>query len=230
MPEPQTHSGTPRFRLGEQVRSIQGLRDPDYPDIPMSGWVGTVIEVDARKGSTSYAVLWSQETLASLHPVFKKRCDRDGLDYEQAYLADEDLEPYDGQPLNIEQPTAIETRTLSPANQDDRVKMILGATGDDPVPDVNEKTLIAFRDYLSKHLSFPLDARHCPEDGPDSKATVVGLPDPDDYECDEFYGLLCEIRLGKKRMLVPLSEIEVKKGTPNHPLVEDYAYWFWNWR
>ena len=219
-----------RFHVGDMVRVRTGTRDPDYPDIPMGGWVGMIREVEGGGDPAHYCIAWSPETLASIHPVFRKRCDRDGLDCEQAYLAEDDLEPYGGESLSIEQPAAIDTPALSPDNQDDRIRMILGLTGDDPVPDVDESMLVMYWDHLRRHLSLPFEARHCPEDGPENDVSVIALPDPDEHDCDEFYGLLCEARLGRRQITIPLGEIEVTKRSPNRQLIEDYVYWFWNWR
>jgi hypothetical protein len=45
-----------------------------------------------------------------------------------------------------------------------------------------------------------------------------------------MYGLFCEARQGRRHVELPLGEVEVKKGDPNRRPVEDYSYWFWNWR
>ena len=219
-----------KFHVGDMVRVRNGTRDPDYPDVPMGGWVGTIKEVESEGGQAHYCVAWSRDTLASIHPVFRKLCERDGLDYEETYLAENDIEPSGGQALPIEQPAAIDTPALSSDNQDDRIRMILGLTGDDPVPDVDPSTLVAYWNHLRRHLSLPFEARHCPEDGPENDVSVIALPDPDEYDCDEFHGLFCEARLGRRQITIPLGEIEVTKRNPNHQLMDDYLYWFWNWR
>jgi hypothetical protein len=230
MSKPGKPKSPPRFRVGDKVRVRKGIADPDFPDIPLGGWVGTIKEVESEERRALYCIAWSQETLASIHPVFRKRCERDGLDYEQTYLAEDDLEPYGGEALSIEQPASIDTPTLSPNNQDDRIRVILGLTGDDPLPDVDEKTLVRYRNSLCKQLSFPFEANHCPEDGPSNPVTVTGLPDSDEYDCDEFYRLFCEARLGRRRIIIPLGEIELRKSAPNYRLIDAYLYWFWNWR
>jgi len=223
-------SRQPTFHIGDSVRVRLGVSDPDYKDIPLGGWVGTIKEIQRSPKQYLYLIAWSQETLKNVHPVFRKRAERDDLDYEEMWLADEDIEAYDGQPLLIEQPTCIETRPLSPDNQDDRIKAILGATGDDPVPDVDEEMLINYWKYLNEHLTMPFQADHYPEDGPSSTVTVVRLSDPEEYDCDEFYGLFCEAQLGQRHITILLGEIELRKNNPNRQLVEDYSYWFWNWR
>ena len=39
-----------------------------------------------------YSVRWSQETLASMHPIYKKRCAIDGRVLEEYWLGEDDLE------------------------------------------------------------------------------------------------------------------------------------------
>ncbi len=220
----------PRFQIGDMIRVRHGVLDPEYPDIPLGGWVGRVKEIDLHAGQYFCLVEWTTETLKSIPPVVGKRSERDGLTLEEMVLGEDDIEAYDGQPLSIEQPTHIETRPLSPDDQDDRVKMILGATGDDPVPEVNEETLLAYWKYLSEHLTFPFEAKYSPERGAGGLVTVTALSDPEESDCDEFYGLLCECRQGRRTVVIPLGEVEVKKGSPNRQLLKDYSYWFWNWR
>ena len=35
----------PRFKVGDKVRAKPGATDPDFPDMPLGGWAGTVTEV-----------------------------------------------------------------------------------------------------------------------------------------------------------------------------------------
>ena len=50
-----------KFQVGERVRVKQGIRDADYPDMPLGGWAGTISDVHDHG---MYTVRWSQETLA----------------------------------------------------------------------------------------------------------------------------------------------------------------------
>ena len=65
------------FQVGDNVRVKHGFMDVDYPDMPLGGWAGTVTEV---QGYDTFTVRWSKQTMASIHPVFKQRCESDGLD------------------------------------------------------------------------------------------------------------------------------------------------------
>src|SRR2546423_2346767 len=144
-----------RFKPGDKVRVKHGVRDPDFPDIPLGGWAGAVKEVEQAEDPTTVLVAWDRATLRDMHPVYKKRCERDGLELESMWLGDEDLEPDDGTPVPLEQPTSIVTKPLSEKDQDDRVCMALGLTHDDPLPQVTYKTLLAYHRYLAAHLTFP---------------------------------------------------------------------------
>jgi hypothetical protein len=213
-----------RLKPGDKVRVKHGVRDPDFPDIPLGGWAGTVKEVHQAKGETTLLVAWDRATLKDMHPIYKKRCERDGLELESMWLGDDDLEPHDGTPVPIEQPTTIVTRPLSEKDQDDRVRMALGLTHDDPLPDVCRKTLLAYHRYLAARLKFPSKAK---SEADGMSLTIQRLLDPKECDLDEE-GLLCEARSRQGPFDFPLSDVEA--GGENRRLVEDYCYWFHNWR
>jgi hypothetical protein len=202
------------------------VTDPDFPEIPLGGWAGIVKEVETVKGQTTYLIAWDRATLRAMHPVYKKRCERDGLELESMWLGDEDLEPDDGTRVPIEQPTTIITKPLSEKDQDDRVRMALGLTHDDPLPEVSRKTLLAYYRYLKDNLNLPFKAR---SEGDGSSLTVHRLSDPKDYDLDEEEGLLCEARSREGPFDVPLAEL-YEAGSGNRKLVGDYGYWFGNYR
>ena len=210
--------------MGNQVRVEYGVIDPDFPDIPLGGWTGTVTEVEQTDDQITYEIKWDKRTLNGMHPIYRKRCERDGLEMETMWLGEEDIEPDDGTPVPIEQPTSIVTKPLTEKDQDDRVRMALGLTHDDPLPDVSRKTLRAYYRYLAANLKFPFRARS-ESDG--MSLTVHQLFDPKEYELDEEEGLLCEARDREESFPVPLSELDDAVG--NRKLVGDYGYWFWNW-
>ena len=216
------------FQIGDKVRVKHGVKDNDYPDVPLGGWAGTIAEVN--EGGI-YTVRWSKETLASIHPVFEKRCEKDGLEFDQYWLGADDLEQDTGGPLEIEQPKKITTKPLSPKDQDDRIRMVFGLTSNDPLPDVDDETLESYHEHLSKSLVFPFTAEHGGEEyGHSERVKVVGLGDPDEEPMiDGHYGIICEARLEGQIMNVPLGELNDVKGKPNRQMVDDYCYWFHNW-
>src|SRR5947209_18974415 len=97
-------SVVPRFKVGEKVRVKPGVSDPDFPDMPLGGWSGTVTEVIEHEGQINCVFRLDARTLASLHPIYRQRCEIDGLDYEVMGLGEEDFEPDDGVPAPIQPP------------------------------------------------------------------------------------------------------------------------------
>jgi len=100
-----------KFAVADSVRVKSGVTDPDYPDIPLGGWRGTILQV-WEVTPPLYLIQWDGETLENIHPVYRKRCRRDGFVLEEIWLSEEELEADLGGPLVIEQED--EMLTLSP--------------------------------------------------------------------------------------------------------------------
>jgi len=199
-----------KFEIGDKVRVKHGFTDVEYPDMPMSGWAGTISEIHE---DGNYTVRWSRETLDAIHPVFKKRCERDGMVLEEYWLGDDDLEPDAGGPLEIDHPKEIKTKPLSPKDQDDRIRMVFGLTSNDPLPDVDGETLETYHKYLAKNLACPFDAEYASEPGPFSSRTiqvkVTGLGDPGEPMIDDMRGIICEGKHERRSVDLPLDELTV---------------------
>jgi hypothetical protein len=108
-PKPRKPQAPPKFSVGDQVRVKYGIADPDFSDIPLGGWAGTITEVDQRGRSPLYLIEWNQSTLDNMHPICRKRCERDGLEETSSWQGEEDLETDVGEPVPMEQPTNIVT-------------------------------------------------------------------------------------------------------------------------
>ena len=222
-----------KFAVGDQVVVKQGTSDPDFPDIPLGGWVGSIVARHADYPEHLYDIKWLPETIENMPDIVRKRSERDGLKLDTMTLSESELEVYQGQPVAMEQPSNIITRSLSPEDEDDRIRMIMSLTSDDPVPEVDDDTLGTYYIYLREHLKFPFAASFSEErelSDIEHHIQVTDLLNPEDEECDEFYGLMVRAKEGKQRIHIPLGEVEVSKGNPNHQLISDYSYWFWNWR
>jgi len=77
--------------------------DPDYPELPLGGWRGRIIQIQERQ-NTNYLVRWSRETLQNIHPVYREQCERDDVCLDQVWLVAEDLERDLGGKLSLEHP------------------------------------------------------------------------------------------------------------------------------
>jgi hypothetical protein len=223
-----------RFKVGDKVRVKQGISDLDFPDMPLGGWAGTVTEIIEHKGQINCVFELDERTLASIHPIYRKRCERDGLAFEIMSLGEKEVEPNDGTPVEIEQPTEIKTPPLSEKDQDDRVRMVFGLTHDDPLPDVSPETLMTYYRYLAANLKFPILTSCWAKSGPFSskKVTVpitrLDAPVVDGF--DEEAGLFGIGIDQDEEIEIPLEVIELKKNDPNYRLISDYTYWSNTWR
>ena len=118
-------------------------------------------------------------------------------------------------------------------DQMDRIIEALGAWGEH-LPNVDEETLSRYYNYLSARLSFPFTA-HYPEpttslEEVQYRCNVLELLDPAKDIWDDLDGIFCKIRKGKYEINLPLIELEMPDDSPNLQFIEDYWFWFCNWR
>ncbi len=117
-----------------------------------------------------------------------------------------------------------------------RRRRIMAALGlaSGPLPKVDDETLSRYYKYLSANLAFPFPA-HYPEpansrEEAQFRCTVLELLDPSEYLGDLFDGIFCKTRKGDYEVNLPLIELRVAHDSPNFHLIEEFWYWFWNWR
>ena len=216
-----------RFAVGDRVRVRHGTVDPDYSDLPLGGWSGTITEL----GDEGYCTIrLNRQTLDHIHPIYKRRSERDGLDIEELEMKQEDLEPDFDEDWPLEQPTNIQTKPLDPAEPEDRIRAALGVTTDDAVPLVQKETLLKYFEYLKANLAFPFPVTYSHYDGRQQifhNVSVVGMSD--EFPIDDEYGLVCKVKDDKEGWEVPLMLMDIGKDDRNHQLVRDYDHWFAQW-
>lgn len=212
------------FSVGDQVRVRHGTVDPDYPDLPLGGWAGTIVKID-EDGLCH--ILLSSATLEQIHPVYRKRCKRDGFYIEILDMDQEDLDPDLGENLPVEQPTNIQTRPLDLNDQHDRIRAALGVTTDDAIPVVEKATLHTYREYLKARFTFPFPARFSEDVGQLlSGRTIPVLGMSDTASVEPEYGLVCKVKGDQNVWEMPLALLEASKNDRNRQLLEDYRRWF----
>jgi hypothetical protein len=227
----------PKFAPGAAVRAKPGIKDPDYPDIPLGGWAGTITDIDRSSRPVAYLIEWNQATLDAMHPVFRQRCLRDDVNFQEFWLDEDNIEEDSGPPLPVEQPAQIVAPPLDLNDADDRIRAVFGLTSDDPLPPISADTLRIYHRHLAERIEFPFAARAFDLDDVDGVddvdvhsllrlVSVKSLLEPDAGDVDE--GLLCEAFEKEERIVVPLSNIEVIHRNRNRELVRDYGYWFQN--
>lgn len=119
-------------------------------------------------------------------------------------------------------------------SSENRIRVALGVTPDEPMPRVDLYTLRRYHDHLAVSLSFPYEGRLSGPIGPhrdiESPLSVIRLMGPvKEYEPEEMYGLICKADQNGERIELPLDHIEVEGDSPNRQLLDDYRSWVHTW-
>jgi hypothetical protein len=196
------------FAVGSAVRVKPGVTDPDFPDRALGGWSGTVRELDAAESPPLCLVAWDRRTLDGIDPEHRRRCERDGLDYDSMWLAPDALEPV---PADDPAP---------------RLRAAFGLPGDAELPEVNADSLRRYHAYLSERLSFPFAAVY--REAPLLKVQVdpilvLRLRPPE--EAKDGRGLLAEVVRGGDTRVLPLTAVECAESDAHRQPLTDYAHW-----
>jgi hypothetical protein len=220
------HIPAAAFDAGDLVRVKPGIVHPAYPDLPLSGWTGTVEEI-AWLVPIGYGVCWTDATLDSVHPVYFKRCSRDRRDPHYGLLEEPQIEAAgDDDPVQIEQPAAIQTVPLSPDSVEDRIRTIFGLTSDDPLPRRTPETDRIYHEYLSANMEFPMSTVGMIDyDRPPQNVVVVGLADVEEANDS---GLCCKLQAGQPVEMLKLTSLLPEDEERNCRLIEDYRYWIFD--
>ena len=86
------------FAVGDQVRVRHGTVIPTIQICHWAGWAGTIVKID--DGGLCHIKL-NQTTLDHVHPIYRKRCKRDGFHVEILDMYQEDLDPDLGEGLGV---------------------------------------------------------------------------------------------------------------------------------
>ena len=92
---PGTRKKSRRFAVGSMVRVKKNVVDPNNPELPIGGWLGTVSEVSG----TLCLVQWSEATLVAFG---RRRCGNDEKDRPATWLEETMLEADPGEPICVE--------------------------------------------------------------------------------------------------------------------------------
>jgi hypothetical protein len=115
----------------------------------------------------------------------------------------------------------------------ERIRAVFGLS-DGTLPRVDEQSLAQYHAYLSANLSWPFTAYYPhptnPAEQAEFRCRAVELLHPIDDMYDEFDGLYCKVRKGDFEVNLPLVELEIADSSRNCQVVEDYWFWFSNWR
>ena len=78
---------------GTRIRVKPGVASPEFPDVSLTGWTGSVIEVSGRPPAQKLIVEWDSATIQAIPADYVSRCEAQMLFHAMACLGQDDLEP-----------------------------------------------------------------------------------------------------------------------------------------
>ena len=82
-----------KLSVGDPVRVLPGTTMPEFDNLHIDGYEGTVLEVRGRAAQKKYIVKWSDETLAGLPEDYVAACEQGQLASDMACLKADRVEP-----------------------------------------------------------------------------------------------------------------------------------------
>ena len=209
------------FDVGDSVRVKPDVDDPDL-NINITGWQGRVTDIKQDDDGTLLVVIqWDSVTLQNMPDSAIEQCEEMGLDWTLMGLAVDDVEPAAARDSQVD----VERITAELADrhewdhlgeQGKRIAAVLALEE-------------GWESYLQEHLTFPFEAevdefqpRGPIQAGDRVRVTGVSME-------DEMYGVIADVRLGRRKYAFPLCNLEVvDQQSSNYQIIRDYRVWFAN--
>lgn len=216
------------IRVGDSVVVNKGVRCPGDPDFLLEGWQGRVTEVYPEDRCVS--INWDSKTLRSLPSEYIRLSAIGGLGWEAMTLS------FDEVSFAKPRDTVAETEA---AYADVRSRHIYDYLSDEnpgiadllnPLGNASMMAVLrTWERHLTKTLQFPFEAR-VEERVTRTPVQVGDIVSVERIEMvDESYGLLVAVMAQRKRLVIPLCDLEaVDESSSNYQPLHDYVVWHAN--
>lgn len=77
---------------GTRIRVKPGVMSPEFPEISLAGWSGSVMETSGKPPLLSYIVEWDAQTLSAMPADYRQKCEAQQLLYSLANLPETAVE------------------------------------------------------------------------------------------------------------------------------------------
>jgi len=77
---------TPKPAAGQTVQVQPGVNMPEFDDLPIGGWRGTVLETSGSGTKLKIILEWDSDTVARIPDSYKTHCESQGLLFTMACL------------------------------------------------------------------------------------------------------------------------------------------------
>ncbi len=80
------------LEAGTRVRVREQVTSPEFPDVSLAGWTGTIAEVTGKPPALKLIIEWDTATMGRLPADYVSRCEAQQLYYAMACLGSEDVD------------------------------------------------------------------------------------------------------------------------------------------
>jgi hypothetical protein len=80
---------------GQRVEVKNGVSMPEFPDLPIGGWQGKVLETSGSGSKLKVILEWDESTLARMPESYRSHCESQGLVFAMACLPASELQAVD---------------------------------------------------------------------------------------------------------------------------------------
>jgi hypothetical protein len=84
-----------KLPAGSPIRVKPGTPMPEFPDVDISGWTGTVSDSQGRGADVKYFIEWDAATQSRIPGDYRRHCEAHGLFHGMVCLKAADVEPVD---------------------------------------------------------------------------------------------------------------------------------------
>ena len=214
-----------QFKIGDSVRVKKGSIDLDT-NTNMSGWQGRITELYPEYGTA--LVEFDSITIKNLPSKYVAVSEEEGMAWDSYNYELKELELADERDTSADVKAAVSDVSGKHAydhlgKEGRAISMILkGSLGDE----IDE--LYAWESYLTDMLQTPFDAvvDESHEMGPIQVGDRLRVHRIE--MADEMYGIIMNVRKGRRGYHVPLADMAVPKSSSNAQIIQLYRVWYAN--
>jgi hypothetical protein len=218
-----------KFKKGESIKIKQGVCDPDYPNIDISGWQGRILEFDGEdEDGELYIIAWDSISLKSMDAAVILDAIEEEIDYSLITLYANDFEK--AVPRDKEKDVELALAEIEEeffwsdlGEQGERIRAVLKTAKSNSEKD----RLKAWEIYLKSKLKFPMPLIYVGEsEGVFKEGAALNLQSIDSIS--DVMGIVGTAKLEKGTASVPLCDLDSEIENEANLALYDYCIWFAN--
>ncbi len=77
---------------GSRIRVKPGVNSPEFPEISLAGWTGSIVETSGKPPEQKVIIEWDAQTLSGMPADYISKCESGQLYHMMASLGSDDVE------------------------------------------------------------------------------------------------------------------------------------------